>query len=322
MYVPPESKSPKGSSRQPARPAAERDPALAARAEALNARPQIRQLKEQSESLSGRPEIPALAAKAAPNRTGLPDALKAGVENLSGIAMDDVRVHYGSARPAALHAKAYAQGSDIHLAPGEERHLPHEAWHVVQQKQGRVKATIQAKGVPINDDGGLEREADLMGARAAAAAPVQRAALLKAGPLSSGQAPIQGFQLQQVNEFREGITDLHYRHDDAIGGNAQVGEHLHITVSYAGPTTRHCYYNYNTATWRWDTAPPGPVLAIAEAQQAQAIIWAAQHRPKPVVAATAVDPNVPKPPKPKGPGPRKGARGTQTMSLSAFNAVK
>lgn len=31
------------------------------------------------------------------NRTGLPDNLKAGIENLSGYSMDDVRVHYGSA---------------------------------------------------------------------------------------------------------------------------------------------------------------------------------------------------------------------------------
>jgi hypothetical protein len=27
--------------------------------------------------------------------------------------------------------------------PGQEQHLPHEAWHVVQQKQGRVKPTGQ-----------------------------------------------------------------------------------------------------------------------------------------------------------------------------------
>ncbi|HAP63088.1 MAG TPA: hypothetical protein DCR93_27510, partial [Cytophagales bacterium] len=46
-------------------------------------------------------------------------------------------------------------------------HLPHEAWHVVQQKQDRVKPTLQMKGrVSINDDAGLEREADIMGARA------------------------------------------------------------------------------------------------------------------------------------------------------------
>jgi len=96
------------------------------------------------------------------NATGLPDRLKAGVEQLSGLALDDVRVHYNSQKPAAVQAHAYAQGSDIHVAPGQERHLPHEAWHVVQQKQGRVKPTLQIKSVAINDDAGLEREADRM----------------------------------------------------------------------------------------------------------------------------------------------------------------
>lgn len=101
------------------------------------------------------------------NDTGLPDNLKSGVENLSGHAMDDVKVHYNSARPAQLNALAYAQGSDIHIAPGQERHLPHEAWHVAQQKQGRVQPTMQLKeGVPVNDDAGLEQEADVMGAKA------------------------------------------------------------------------------------------------------------------------------------------------------------
>lgn len=106
-----------------------------------------------------------------PNQTGLPDALKAGVESLSGMALDDVRVHYSSAQPAQLGALAYAQGNDIHVAPGQEEHLPHEAWHVVQQAQGRVKPTIQLKGeTPANDEAGLEQEADLMGRKALASA--------------------------------------------------------------------------------------------------------------------------------------------------------
>jgi hypothetical protein len=101
------------------------------------------------------------------NHTGLPDNLKTGIENLSGYSMDDVKVHYNSPRPAQLQAHAYAQGTDIHLASGKEKHLPHEAWHVVQQKAGRVKPTIQMKaGVQINDDKGLEKEADSMGGKA------------------------------------------------------------------------------------------------------------------------------------------------------------
>ncbi|MCI3944243.1 hypothetical protein K0038_01251 [Pseudomonas syringae] len=108
-------------------------------------------------------------AKAAPtpNRTGMPDTLKSGIESLSGMSMDHVKVHYNSDKPAQLHAHAYAQGSDIHLAPGQEKHLPHEAWHVVQQAQGRVRPTVQMKGgANVNDDAGLEREADVMGHQA------------------------------------------------------------------------------------------------------------------------------------------------------------
>ena len=101
------------------------------------------------------------------NNTGLPDNLKSGIENLSGMSMDSVRVHYNSSQPAQLSALAYAQGTDIHVAPGQEQHLPHEAWHVVQQAQGRVQPTMQMTDrVPINDDKGLEHEADVMGAKA------------------------------------------------------------------------------------------------------------------------------------------------------------
>lgn len=101
------------------------------------------------------------------NSTGLPDNLKSGIENLSGYSMDDVKVHYNSDKPAQLQAHAYAQGTDIHIASGQEKHLPHEAWHVVQQKQGRVQPTLQMKGnVNVNDDAGLENEADVMGQNA------------------------------------------------------------------------------------------------------------------------------------------------------------
>ncbi|MFD2672656.1 eCIS core domain-containing protein [Marinicrinis sediminis] len=101
-----------------------------------------------------------------PNNTGLPDNVKAGIEHLSGMNMDHVKVHYNSAKPAAMHAHAYAQGSDIHVAPGQEKHLPHEAWHTVQQQQGRVKPTTQLNGEAVNDDPALEKEADVMGQKA------------------------------------------------------------------------------------------------------------------------------------------------------------
>lgn len=137
-------------------------------AQLLNASPAVVAQRAHAAQLAARAPVAQRAPQPLANHTGLPDGLKAGVEALSGIAMDDVRVHRNSGRPAQLQAHAYAQGSDIHLAPGQEQHLPHEAWHVVQQKQGRVQATMQLKaGVPINDDAVLEQEADMMGARAA-----------------------------------------------------------------------------------------------------------------------------------------------------------
>ncbi|MGH2493114.1 MAG: DUF4157 domain-containing protein [Ktedonobacteraceae bacterium] len=100
------------------------------------------------------------------NTTGLPDTLKAGVEQLSGLSMDHVQVHYHSSKPAEVQSLAYTQGTEIHVAPGQEQHLAHEAWHVVQQMQGRVKPTRQMKNIIINEEQGLEREAEDMGAKA------------------------------------------------------------------------------------------------------------------------------------------------------------
>jgi len=105
------------------------------------------------------------------NRTGMPDHLKSRMEQMSGYSMDDVRVHYNSDKPAQLQAPAYTQGADIHIAPGQEKHLPHEAWHVIQQKQGRVMPAMQYKGTGINDDAALEHEADVMGEQALTCCP-------------------------------------------------------------------------------------------------------------------------------------------------------
>ena len=124
----------------------------------------------QSESLQRKADIANNAAQRAeaprPNNTGMPDNLKSGIESLSGFSMDDVRVHYNSSKPATVQALAYTQGTDIHVAPGQEKHLPHEAWHVAQQMAGRVSPTTNINGMPVNDNAGLEHEADVMGEKA------------------------------------------------------------------------------------------------------------------------------------------------------------
>ncbi|WP_299848617.1 DUF4157 domain-containing protein [uncultured Roseovarius sp.] len=110
------------------------------------------------------PASPTLQRK---ESSDLPDDLRSGIESLSGVAMDGVRVHRNATAPAQVNAHAFAQGNAIHLAPGQDNHLPHEAWHVVQQRQGRVAPTTTlTDGTAVNDDPALEREADQMGAAA------------------------------------------------------------------------------------------------------------------------------------------------------------
>lgn len=78
----------------------------------------------------------AMTQPASPASTGLPS--RSGIESFFG-NMDDAKVHHNSSAPAGIQAQAYAQGSDIHLSPGAEKHVPHEGWHATQQSQGSVK---------------------------------------------------------------------------------------------------------------------------------------------------------------------------------------
>jgi hypothetical protein len=126
------------------------------------------------------------------DRTELPGHLKAGIDSLSAVSMEGVKVHYNSDQPAKVQALAYTQGSDIYLGPGQERHLPHEAWHVVQQKQGRVRPTMgMDDGIYVNDDERLEREADRAGSDAIASAPrtPERTSTADLGPVEAVLAP-------------------------------------------------------------------------------------------------------------------------------------
>jgi hypothetical protein len=124
------------------------------------------------------------------NKTGIPDGLKAGMESVSGMSLNDVSVHRNSDKPAQLQAHAYAQGTDVHLAPGQEKHLPHELGHVVQQKQGRVAPTTQLKGkVPVNDSPSLEKEADTLGAKAKSLGASAEVSQLK---VMEEEEPVQG----------------------------------------------------------------------------------------------------------------------------------
>lgn len=112
----------------------------------------------------------------------LADHVRAPMEASFGADFRGVRVHQGG-NATALGAVAYAQGEDLHFAPGAydpgstagRELIGHELAHVVQQREGRVAAP-QGKGDPINADPALEAEADAHGARAARGEPAGNAA--------------------------------------------------------------------------------------------------------------------------------------------------
>lgn len=159
------------------------------------------------------------------NKTGLPDNLKSGMEAMSGYSLDNVRVHYNSPKPAQLNSYAYAQGSNIHVSPGQEKHLPHEAWHTIQQKQGRVQPTTQIKGINLNDNKALEHEADVMGQRALNTSPNTQTQLKKADNI-----------MQQVKSVMQSVpwTDTDVIAEAALSPKLRDG----YTLAQNNPTVK------------------------------------------------------------------------------------
>lgn len=105
-------------------------------------------------------KAPEQAKKSKPNLTGIPTQMKLDFEQRSGLSFDDVRVHYNSDKPRKIGALAYTQGNQVHVGPGQERHLRHELGHVVQQKSFNITPTKYMQGVAINDARIYEKTAD------------------------------------------------------------------------------------------------------------------------------------------------------------------
>ena len=129
-------------------------------------------MPEEEESLQMKP---LQRQEGGTSQTGLPSEVQADMESSFQTDFSDVRIHANSSQAPEVGALAYTQGSDIHFAPGQfnpgtdqgKELLGHELTHVIQQREGRVSATGAVNGQPLNDDHGLEREADEMGRKAA-----------------------------------------------------------------------------------------------------------------------------------------------------------
>lgn len=102
----------------------------------------------------------------------LPQPLLARMEAALGADFSAVRVHLGP-QASRIGAVAFTTGNDLYFAPGSYRPetmqgrqlIGHELAHVIQQRQGRVRAP--ASGIAVVRDHALEAEADRLGQRAA-----------------------------------------------------------------------------------------------------------------------------------------------------------
>ena len=109
----------------------------------------------------------SLQMKTASSNSDLSPKVQMKMENAFGQDFSNVNIHKDSKSATDVGALAYAQGNDVHFAPGQfkpntqagQELIGHELTHVIQQREGRVKPTTQAKGLPVNDDKGLEKEA-------------------------------------------------------------------------------------------------------------------------------------------------------------------
>lgn len=143
----------------------------------------------------------------------LPATLLAKMEAAFATDFSDVRVHIGP-QASRIGALAFTTGNSLYFAPGQfqpdtikgQQLIGHELAHVIQQRQGRVRAP--GNGLTIVQNFTLEAEADRLGMRAAAHIQLsrsgstqnQRAAAFQGIVHRPGvRAAVQRAQAAQVN---------------------------------------------------------------------------------------------------------------------------
>jgi hypothetical protein len=153
--------------------------------------------------------------KAGPSTTHFPGkkmpmAVQQKMETAFNANFDNVNIYVGK-QASDIGALAYTQGNNIYFAQGQykptsqqgQELLGHELAHVVQQRQGRVKTTLQAKGFNINNNSYLEKEADKLGKKA-----------IKGVPIFTGKIP--------TTIQNDEVVQLQIKHEGAVRNKTQV----------------------------------------------------------------------------------------------------
>jgi len=159
--------------------------------------------ESQTEDLTGKEIQTPVQRKENP----FPPDVQAKMESAFNEDFSSVRIQTNSRQAENLNALAYTQGEEIYFAPGQyspnnlkgQQLIGHELTHIVQQRNGVVTPTVQAKGFNINNDKGLEQEADAMGEKAAGSVPAE--------PYHSGALKMRN-DFRSIQMARNGVVQL------------------------------------------------------------------------------------------------------------------
>ncbi|MFZ1357403.1 MAG: DUF4157 domain-containing protein [Saprospiraceae bacterium] len=177
--------------------------------------------------------------------SGMPDETLNKMSASFGSDFSDVNIHSDSKRATDAGALAYTQGNDIHFAPGQydpssqsgQELLGHELTHVQQQREGRVQANNEVNGLPLNDDKGLEQEADEMGSKVSQRKEVGHE-LAGQRVFHSTSTAIQRKQLHSVtsNTIQRDPTTADKKKELKMN-TASFGSHFDLSIKVNGPNS-------------------------------------------------------------------------------------
>jgi hypothetical protein len=131
-------------------------------------------LQRPSNGIAAPVNLESAITQARGNGQPLINTTRRSMEQIFGVDFSNVRIHADTQSDylnQTLQAQAFTTGQDIFFKQSVYKPesslgralIAHELTHVVQQHQGKVRATTQVAGVPVNDDPSLEQAGDRMG---------------------------------------------------------------------------------------------------------------------------------------------------------------
>lgn len=170
-------------------------------------------------------------------------------------------VHRASSLPGNIHAQAFTQFPEIHMASAAESCFTHELGHAVQQMMSPITANKHIKGNAIQDHAFLEKEADIIGERLKRI-PIRQHANAHTSPSVPASATLQPAWILEEN------GDRSYRLEDLkltwYQNKQQPDELYYITDDASSPYAPLSGKN-NAATWiTWYQRKPDSSLLRAE----------------------------------------------------------